>query len=67
MVVRLERMKKLAAWLAGHAMAELRKLVQFVAVVVELVVEWLDYRAERLVRLMVLPSIVVSLHSSACA
>ena len=62
MVVVLERMK-LAAWLAGHAMAELRKLVWFVAVVVE----WLDYRAERLVRLMVLPSIAVSLHSSACA
>ena len=56
-------MKKLAAWLAGHAMAEPRKLVQFVAVVVE----WLDYRAVRLVRLMVLPPIAASLHSSAYA
>ena len=56
-------MKKLAAWLAGHAMAELRKLVWFVAVVVE----QLGYRAERLVRSMVLPPIAVSLHSSAYA
>ena len=62
MVVVLERMK-LAAWLAGHAMAELRKLVWFVAVVVE----WLDYRAERPARSMVLPPIAVSLHSSAYA
>ena len=56
-------MKKLAAWLAGHAMAELRKLVWFVAVVVE----WLDYRAEMFVRSMVLPPIAASLHSSAYA
>ena len=63
MVVVVERMKKLAAWLAGHAMAELRKLVWFVAVVVE----QLGYRAVRLVRLMVLPPIAVSLHSSVYA
>ena len=63
MAVVLERMKKLAAWLAGHAMAEPRKLVQFVAELVE----WLDYWAERLVRLMVLSPIAVSLHSSAYA
>lgn len=62
-VVVLERMKKLAAWLAGHAMAELRKLVWFVAELVE----WLDYRAVRPARLMVLPPIAASLHSSAYA
>ena len=56
-------MKKLVAWLAGHVMAEPRKLVQFVVVVVE----WLDYRAVRLARLMVLPPIAVSLHSSVYA
>ena len=63
MVVVLERMKKLAAWLAGHAMAELRKLVWFVAELVE----WLDYRAVRPAHLMVLPPIAASLHSSAYA
>ena len=63
MAVVLERMKKLAAWLAGHAMAELRKLVWFVAELVER----LDYRAVRLARSMVLPSIAVSLHSSVYA
>ena len=63
MAVVLERMKKLAAWLAGHAMAELRKLVWFVVVVVE----QLGYRAVRLVRLMVLPPIAASLHSSVYA
>ena len=56
-------MKKLAAWLAGHAMAELRKLVWFVAVVVE----QLGYQAVRPARLMVLSPIAVSLHSSAYA
>jgi len=56
-------MKKLAAWLAGHAMAEPRKLVWFVAELVE----WLDYRAVRPARLMVLPPIAASLHSSAYA
>ena len=63
MAVVLERMKKLAAWLAGHAMAELRKLVWFVAELVER----LGYRAVRLARSMVLPPIAVSLHSSAYA
>ena len=63
MAVALERMKKLAAWLAGHAMAELRKLVWFVAVVVE----QLGYQAVRPARLMVLSPIAVSLHSSAYA
>ena len=56
-------MKKLAAWLAGHAMAEPRKLVWFVAVVVE----QLGYQAVRPARLMVLPPIAASLHSSAYA
>ena len=56
-------MKKLAAWLAGHAMAEPRKLVWFVAVVVE----QLSYQAVRPARLMVLPPIAASLHSSAYA
>ena len=63
MAVVLERMKKLTAWLAGHAMAELRKLVWFVAELVER----LGYRAVRLARLMVLPPIAASLHSSAYA
>ena len=63
MAVVLERMKKLVAWLAGYAMAELRKLAWFVAVVVER----LGYWAVRLARLMVLPPIAVSLHSSAYA
>ena len=56
-------MKKLAAWLAEHAMAEPRKLVWFVAVVVE----QLGYQAVRPARLMVLPPIAASLHSSAYA
>ena len=56
-------MKKLAAWLAEHAMVELKKLVRFAAELVER----LSYRAERLVRLMVLPPIAVSLHSSVYA
>ena len=63
MAVVVERMKRLVAWLAGHAMAELRKLAWFVAVVVE----WLGYWAVRLARLMVLPPIVASLHSSVYA
>ena len=51
------------ARLAGHAMAELKKLARFVAELVE----QLGYRAAKLARLMVLQPMVVSLHSSACA
>ena len=51
------------ARLAEHAMVELKKLVLFVAELVE----QLDYRAAKLARSMVLSPIVVSLHSSACA
>ena len=51
------------ARLAGHAMAELRKLARFVAELVER----LGYRAAKLARLMVLQPIAVSLHSSAYA
>ena len=60
MAVRLERMKKLAAWLAGHAMAELRKLVWFVAELVEQP----GYRAVRPARLRELPPNAVALQSS---
>ena len=63
MAVAPERTKTLAAWLAGHAMVELKKLVRFVAELVEQP----GYRAEMFVRLMVLPPIAVSLHSSAYA
>ena len=63
MAVVLGRAKKPVARLAEHATAELRKLVLFVAELVE----QLGYRAVRLVRLMVLPPIAVSLHSSAYA
>ena len=51
------------ARLAGHAMAELRRLVLFVAELVEQP----GYRAEGLARSMVLPPIAVSLHSSVYA
>ena len=51
------------ARLAEHAMAELRKLARFVAELVEQP----GYRAEMFVRLMVLPPIAVSLHSSVYA
>ena len=63
MAVVLGRAKKPMARLAEHAMTELRKLVQFAAELVEQP----GYRAEMFVRLMVLPPIAVSLHSSACA
>ena len=63
MAVVLGRAKKPMARLAEHAMAELRKLARFVAELVEQP----GYRAEMFVRLMVLPPIAVSLHSSACA
>ena len=63
MAVAPERTKTLVARLAGHAMAELKKLARLVAELVEQP----GYRAVRLVRLMVLPPIVASLHSSACA
>lgn len=59
----LGRAKKPMARLAGHAMAELRKLARFVAELVEQP----GYRAEMFVRSMVLPPIAVSLHSSAYA
>ena len=58
MAVVLGRAKKPMARLA-----ELRKLVQFAAELVEQP----GYRAEMFVRLMVLPPIAVSLHSSAYA
>ena len=63
MAVVLGRAKKPMARLAEHAMAELRKLARFVAELVE----QLGYRAEMFVRLMVLPPIAVSLHSSVYA
>ena len=63
MAVVLGRAKKPMARLAEHAMVELKKLARFVAKLVE----WLDYRAVRLARLMVLPPIAVSLHSSVYA
>ena len=63
MAVVLGRVKKPMARLAEHAMAELRKLVWFAAELVEQP----GYRAEMFVRLMVLPPIAVSLHSSAYA
>ena len=63
MAVVLGRAKKLAAWLAGHAMAELRKPVRFAAELLE----QLSYQAAKLARSMVLQPIAASLHSSACA
>ena len=63
MAVVLGRAKKPMARLAEHAMAELRKPVWFAAELVEQP----GYRAEMFVRLMVLPPIAASLHSSAYA
>ena len=63
MAVVLGRAKKPMARLAEHAMVELKKLARFVAELVEQP----GYRAEMFVRLMVLPPIAVSLHSSAYA
>ena len=63
MAVAPERTKTLVARLAGHAMAELKKLARLVAELVEQP----GYRAEMFVRLMVLPPIAVSLHSSVYA
>ena len=63
MAVVLGRAKKPMARLAEHAMVELKKLARFVAELVEQP----GYRAEMFVRLMVLPPIAVSLHSSVYA
>ena len=63
MAVVLGRAKKPMARLAEHAMVELKKLARFVAKLVEQP----GYRAEMFVRLMVLPPIAVSLHSSVYA
>ena len=63
MAVVLGRAKKPMARLAEHAMVELKKLARFVAELVEQPGYW----AEMFVRLMVLPPIAVSLHSSVYA